>query len=308
MEDSRKMSKKMLTILIMSGLLVFLPGLSGAQEKLADQSLVTKTLKEYFEVFNKHDVAQVMKFWVSEGEYTAPGGEKIKGIDNIRKRLDSFFRQDSGISVSLLDDPRVMIISSNRAVARGAARINVNDKKFNDVEYTAVFSKDKDGWKILHMQDSPLASFESYQKLSELAWLIGDWIDQEGPDVVETRFQWAPNKSFITGHFRMNLDGKAFFEGNQVIGWDPISRQLKSWVFDSEGGMGQGLWNKDGSGWAVNLTTVLADGRKASAINIYRPQGPDRLVWKSIGREIAGTPLPNIQDTVVVRNPDTKKN
>ncbi len=301
------MSKKMLTVLTLAGVLAFLAGLSWAQENKQDTELVNKTLKQYFEAFNKHDTSLAMNFWARDAEYSSPGGKKIKGRDALKKRLDSFFKEHGSVKASFLNEPKIMIISPTKAVARGVIRNQVSDKVSNDVEYTAIFSKDSEQWKILHMDDKHLASFEAYEKLSELAWLLGEWIDLEGADVIDTKFEWAPNKSFITGHFRINIDGNVAFEGNQVIGWDPLSKQLKSWVFDSEGGVGHGVWTKESSGWAVNMSSTLADGRKASAINTYRPLGPDRLAWKSTGREVAGAPLPNLEETIVVRNFDQKK-
>ena len=301
------MLKKLLTMLILAGLPVFLVGLSMAQDNKQDTELVNKTLKQYFEAFNKHDTPSAMNFWARDAEYTSPGGAKIKGRDALKKRIDSFFKEHGSVKVSFLNEPNIMIISPTKAVARGAIRNQISDKTGNDVEYTAIFSKDNEQWKILHMDDKHLASFESYEKLSQLAWLLGEWIDLDGADVIDTKFEWAPNKSFITGHFRINMDGAVAFEGNQVIGWDPLSKQLKSWVFDSEGGIGHGVWSKEGQGWAVNMSTTLADGRKASAINIYRTLGPDRLAWRSIGREVAGSPLPNIDETIVTRNLTQKK-
>ena len=35
----------------------------------------------------------------------------------------------------------------------------------------------------------------------------------------------------------------------QVIGWDPAAKQVRSWVFDSGGGIGEGIWTKQGDKW-----------------------------------------------------------
>jgi len=32
--------------------------------------------------------------------------------------------------------------------------------------------------------------------------------------------------------------------GMQIIGWGPAAKQMRSWVFDSDGGFGTVIWSK----------------------------------------------------------------
>ena len=63
---------------------------------------------------------------------------------------------------------------------------------------------------------------------------------------------------------------------NQRIGWDPLTKQIKSWVFDSEGGYGDEFWTRKGNQWVIKSTGVLPDGRTASATHVLTPTGPTR--------------------------------
>lgn len=300
------MSRNLLKMIMVTAMLLCLADGSIASGADPDTGIVEQTLGKYFEAFNRHDAASAVGEWVRDGEYLSPGGEKIKGSDKLKKRLDSFFKQHPSVKVSLLNKPTILILSKDKAVARGVARTEVADKTASDSEYTATFSKGKDTWKISSMEDHRISSFDSYIKLSELAWLLGKWSDESGADLVETEWEWGPNKSFIEGRFSLKSSDEIAFEGRQIIAWDPVTKVIRSWVFDSEGGIGRGVWSKDGSGWSVNISTSLADGRKASAINTYRPDGPDRITWRSTGREIAGSPLPNLPETTVIRNVEQK--
>ncbi len=299
----RKHSRVMIVVTLF---LVLSSGSILADDSKNRDEMVRQTLTGYFEAFNRHDAASAVKYWSADAEYKAPGGHKIKGPEKLRKRLDSFFREQPEAKISLLNSPRILMVSDSRAVARGAVRLELPGKKQNDLEYTAIFTREKDRWLISRMDDEHLASFESYSKLSELSWLIGEWVDSKNDETVETKFEWEPNKSFIKGRFRISINGDSEFEGYHFIGWDPVSKSLKSWVFDSEGAMGQGTWSKDVDGWSVTMSSILADGKRASAINIFRPDGPDRLIWRSTGREVSGTPLPNTEEIVVVRKSDHK--
>ena len=93
-------------------------------------------------------------------------------------------------------------------------------------------------------------------------------------------------------------------ERDQFVGWDPIAGQIRSWTFDSDGGFGEGLWIQDGNQWLVKASFVLADGSRASALNVYTFVDNDTIRWQSTNREIAGELQPNIPEVTVVRQKD----
>ena len=55
----------------------------------------------------------------------------------------------------------------------------------------------------------------------------------------------------------------------KYLGWDPVSGKLRAWIFDSEGGYGEGTWHRDGDSWVLKTTGVTADGQTASGTSIY---------------------------------------
>ena len=73
------------------------------------------------------------------------------------------------------------------------------------------------------------------------------------------------------------MQGKPVMSGSQRIGWDPVKRQFKSWVFDSEGGFVEAYWTRDGNQWLVKAEGVGQDGEPASATNIITRLGKDRV-------------------------------
>jgi hypothetical protein len=78
-----------------------------------------------------------------------------------------------------------------------------------------------------------------------------------------------------------------------VIGWDPQERQIRSWVFDSAGGFGNGLWERRGNEWHVNSSGTRADGRSASSVNLWHFIDDVTLEWSATDREIDGEALPD---------------
>jgi hypothetical protein len=137
--------------------------------------------------------------------------------------------------------------------------------------------------------------------LEELDWMVGQWVDQGEDSTITTKCAWALNRKFLKRSFSVKIEGQLSLEGTQFIGWDPIAKQIRSWTFDSEGGVGEGRWIRDGDRWLVKMSFVLADGERASAVNVITYVDQDTLRWQSISREIAGELLPSIPEVTVVR-------
>ncbi len=99
----------------------------------------------------------------------------------------------------------------------------------------------------------------------------------------------------------MIVGDRVDLEGTQVIGWDPGAKKFRSWIFDTEAGFGEGEWSRTGNTWTVNVKSILGTGEKASSMNIYTYVDPNSFTWQSVSREVAGEPLPDIDEVTVVR-------
>src|SRR5947208_10262820 len=52
---------------------------------------------------------------------------------------------------------------------------------------------------------------------------------------------------------------------------DPQARRVRSWIFDAAGGFGEGAWTREGNRWVVKTTSVLQDGKRATATIVLGP-------------------------------------
>ncbi len=141
----------------------------------------------------------------------------------------------------------------------------------------------------------------SASPLKDLEWLVGEWTDASGDSAIATTVAWTKNKRFSSYSFKVAAPGADDLEGTQVIGWDPAAGTIRSWMFDSDGGFGEGTWSKKDNRWMIKFKQVLPDGRKASATNIYTIIDKNTITWQSIGREVDGQFMPNIGPVKVVR-------
>ena len=66
---------------------------------------------------------------------------------------------------------------------------------------------------------------------------------------VTTTYEWDENKAFIRGKYTVKEGAKVIESGTQMIGKDNAEGGIRSWVFQSDGGFGGGLWTRDGKKW-----------------------------------------------------------
>ena len=93
----------------------------------------------------------------------------------------------------------------------------------------------------------------------------------------------------------------------QRIGWDPLTKQIKSWVFDSEGGYGDALWARNGNQWIIKSNGVLPDGRHCHGNQSPDATGPNAARWTSTERTVGGHRVPDHAETIMVRRPPQRQ-
>lgn len=146
-------------------------------------------------------------------------------------------------------------------------------------------------------------SSEHYEHLKQLAWLIGTWEDvDETDDVrVETTNDWETHRNFIIQDFKVQRGGREEMSGQQIIGWDPHLKALRSWVFDTYGGFAEGLWHKIDENWVLEVIATLPDGNKASATYLFSDIKPDSYTWEANDRRIGDELLEDVKPIQIKR-------
>ena len=137
------------------------------------------------------------------------------------------------------------------------------------------------------------------EQLKELSWMAGEWVDQDEDATVATTCRWSRNGNYLTRMFAVSLADQIDLEGIQIIAFDAAEGKVRSWVFDSDGGLGEGRWTREGNRWTVQSTHVLPDGRKAKATRVITRVDDDAFTLKSTDRELDGAVVTDLQLAVV---------
>lgn len=141
-----------------------------------------------------------------------------------------------------------------------------------------------------------------YEDLKSLDWLAGEWKDDEKDVDIVYSTEWSRNRNFLIQHFTAQMNDEDVSEGEQIIGWDPAEKKVRSWVFDSDGGFGSSTWVQDGSVWYSTMKFTMPDGRKATGVHVYTKIDDNSYTFASTNRDIDGELLPDIGPIKIVRD------
>jgi hypothetical protein len=155
------------------------------------------------------------------------------------------------------------------------------------------------------------ASVAHHEHLKALGWLVGEWLDQSSDSTVHASCRWSEDKNFLLRDFTVHVQGRPVMTVNQRIGWDPLAKQIKAWVFDSEGGYGDEFWTRKGNQWVIKSTGVLPDGRTASATHLLTQTGSNTARLSSTERTLGEQTIAEPVEYTMVRRapaPQVKRN
>ncbi len=230
-------------------------------------------------------------------------GETSEGREAIAQVFAEVFAETPKTQIAVTIDS-IRFIGADLAVEMGTTKTTPEPGEAPEHgRYTVLHVKRDGKWQMALARDTDGGQPTIQERLQPLEWLIGEWIDEGEDSVVLTSCRWSPDKNFILQDIKLRVAGRDAMEVTQRIGWDPVSKRVRSWVFDSEGGFGEGVWARTSDGWLIRTTGVRSDGTQASATNLIVPVGNDSYVWRSTDRVVGDTVMPTLEVTVIRKPP-----
>ena len=268
-----------------------------------DRTKIESSVKSYVTAFNSGDAKALAAHWSPDGVYISrQTGEQTTGRNALEKEFAAAFKRSKSAKLEATTNS-IEFISPNVALEQGTAVISRPDAKPEKTSYRVVHVKRDGKWLIDRIteenQQKPAPS--NYEHLKALDWMVGTWIDEEGGHIVKTHCQWSRNKNFLVRTFTASVEDRVSITGMQFVGWDASRKQIRSWVFDSDGGFAQGAWTKKGDRWLVTTRATLPTGKLASSTSVLRPTGKDSFSWQKVNRVVDGEILPDTDRVEIVR-------
>ncbi len=272
-----------------------------------DEKSIRAGIEAFSQSFQQNDARTIAEMFADDGEAVNLEGGTIQGRAALLDHYASRFAEMPDHKIETVIDA-IKFLAPGIARETGHTRVLSSDGgTVSSGRYTAIHIKRDGRWLIASVREIADKDVSHYDRLKELKWLVGDWVAETEEAVVFTSVAWTDEKNFLLRSFDVRVKGKPALTGTQRIGWDPLTKQIKSWVFDSRGGYGEGLWTHASDQWVVKATGVRPDGRTASATQVLTYVNKDKLRWKSIDRTLGDEIVPEIEEIVMVRKPPQPK-
>jgi uncharacterized protein (TIGR02246 family) len=283
------------------------PLLSGGQQPSkdaepprADEEGIRQAMRQYTAAFNKGDLNGVMAFWTADAEFMSEDGKTVRGRDAIGAQTKRVFSKHKQLTIKLVSKS-IRFVKPDVALQDGVVTLSAQDKSAESGPYTAVWIRTDGKWLMNSVRDLPAEGAprvaSNYGALKQLEWLVGEWVSEAGDTRVTLSFHWAHNQNFLRMEQTVTTKGETVLEVTQMIGWDALQQQLRSWVFDSHGGFGESYWTRQGNRWDVNAAGALSDGRATSSVNVWKYIDDQTLEWESRDRQLDSQPMPDVKAT-----------
>ena len=131
--------------------------------------------------------------------------------------------------------------------------------------------------------------------------MLGKWVHEADGTTIEFECKWTQDNNHISRAYRVIEDDSVVQTGLQVIGWDPKHKNIRSWLFDSEGGYVEGTWQKQNDSWLITTAGILPDGGTGTAIHVVRPIDENQFAFQKTNQVIDGVKIPDSEEIFINR-------
>lgn len=279
----------------------------------ADAKAIRETHKKLLEAYCADDAKAVAALFSEEGEYVNAADELFQGREDIQSTLAEFMEDhpgcsvDSQITAMRFLGPSLALVNGTFTVKHTSDTEHAEDTgPVTRSRFNAVYSKNADKWQIASIRDQAPSKVKTSHEdqLAALEFLHGEWIDQDHHSSVSFNCKPIDGGKFLLREFSLSVGNREVLSGSQRIGWDPLSDRIRTWIFDSEGGFAEGVWQQEGDNrWIVQAAGVTAEGKVATGTSVYELVDDHTMTWQSVDHEVDGVPVADSPVFTLTRRP-----
>lgn len=265
---------------------------------------VRDAVKKLTELFTAGQPAEVGKRFLPTAELEDESGAVHSGRAAIEALSASFTERFPGAKMAA-EIESVTLVAPDLALVEALRTTTTADGFDTAHTRSSLTLVNREGaWLVAAIRELPAEEeLSPHARLEPLAWLVGDWVDEGAESVVDIKCRWSEDGNFLLIEHNARAAGDAGLKTSQRLGWDPLKRQVHSWMFDSDGGYGEGEWTRSGAKWTIKSSAVLPDGVVGSATFTIEPISADRFTMKASDRVLGETLEPDREVTIVRKPP-----
>ena len=277
---------------------------AASEKQSPDDAAVRKLGDAIVQAYQTHNAKSFAAVFTSDGEYVDFKEVLFHGREEIEKEFAGFFKANPESTIQVAFDA-IRPIAPGVVKVQGVIRFQRTPADPPAAgRCNLVCTKDAHNWQVASLREIEGSGevLSHHDHVSQLEWLIGDWLHEGPRSDVHFSCKWDRSGNFLLREFSVNAAGRKSIHGTQRIGFDPLSGHLKTWIFDSEGGYSDGYFRHKGDQWVLHTTGVTSDGQLASGTDVFTVD-QHRIIWDSVDRIIDGQRIPDTGRITIVRKP-----
>jgi uncharacterized protein (TIGR02246 family) len=253
-------------------------------------------VEAYTAAFNKADVEALVAMYAEDAQFRSDSGNTVVGRAALRENFTNYFAKNKGKKLEVQVES-ARFLTPDVLLEKGLATVDDETTR-----YVCSYVKKDGSWLISELDETTLPPVDAAAAaLDDLAWLVGAWKDNTPGVTVTSTVDWTNNHHFLRRSITITRDSGDETMATEVIGYDPVAGDLRSWMFDSDGGFGEGKWMREGNKWINSFAATAPDGSTSSAQHIITYIDDNKFTWESVNRQRDGEVLPNLDKIEVVR-------
>ena len=266
---------------------------------------VAERLAGFVKEFNAKNVVGVVNYFTDDAALIDSEGVATRGKAAISDQFTAGFSQASPYTLeSTIETGR--FLTPDVAQLEGVSKLTAPNEPSVVNRFVALATKKDNVWRIAEIRDLPApdADVAPADRLKELEWMVGDWVSESSDTKISSNVRWGDNKAFLVRTASSQVGNEKATSSLMIVGWDPTSSSIKSWLFDSNGGHGEGIWARaSDTQWIIRASGVHADGTSASATQLLSLESKDALKTSTVDRISGGVVVPDTDEILMVRRP-----
>ncbi len=272
-----------------------------------DRAAIESATKAYQEALAKGDGEALAGFWTEDGDIIDADGNVLNG----REAVAGTVAPDEGELRPTMNihETRLRFVAPSVALEDGTVEVLFPGAAAPMTgRFSAVWVKQGEKWLLSALREDALGEPSGPEQLADLDWMTGEWAvtnnaaigtaEEEIQPEITISGRWNSEKTFLIRDMRIRRDGRVVVHVTQRIGWDPLHKELRSWLFSSDGTHGEAVWGRDGETWLAKSTVTSPDGTQQSSLNIFTFDGKDTCHWKAYPTHLDGHGLPPLDMTL----------
>jgi len=299
----------MLAGLLVAGFAISLPAAEAVPDaRAADEAAIRAASQAYVAALDAGDTATLAKLWTPDGDIIDAAGNLLTGREALALDGDAPPPDPASRPEVRLQETRLRFLSIDVALEDGTVEVIHSTGPPQSGRFSAAWVRHEGAWKLAAIRECRGAEPNAAAALAELDWMVGDWVVVEdpgqtaapAPSRIEVAARWNAARTYLVRTMTITpAPDVPPLEIVQRIGWDPLSRSIRSWVFGSDGSHGEAEWTRDGRSWVAQARAILPDGRQSTSLNIYTYDGKDRCVWRSLPTHVGSEHVPVVNMTMI---------